>query len=594
MRLCGDGRRLVPTSVSVAVARQASGGLGPLDVVVVSGGARGVTAASVVELARRSRSRFALLGRTVPATDPDWAHGIAGDAALKKAALQAARDVGRTPSPRELAHEVAAVESRRELQSTLHAIREAGAEASYFALDVRDTAAVERALSEVRERFGPVTALVHGAGVICDRHLADASLEEFDRVFDTKVTGLRNLLGETAADPVRRLCLFSSLSAFSGNVGQGAYAMANEVLNRIAEAESERRGAACRVRSIGWGPWDSGMVNPALRAQFEDRGVPLITLERGAEALADEFDGAPGGPAELLILAGGGALHPTGLQGCLRASVALGAATHAWLADHAVAAAPVVPLALVLDWFARAVRWVAPACEAVRLHDLRVLRGIELAAFDVHPECFCIELEVEPAGLTTRLCDADGTVRYRAGAEIVPAGALAAQAPSPEALLPVPDDGSGKTLYEEVLFHGPRFQALASQVDLNSAGGRARIVGLRELDWPRQSWFTDPAAIDAGLQIAVVWDAGERGLRTLPMGVDEALVLRTGPLAGPADCVQDGHAHNASASRSDLVYRDADGRPFALLRGVRTFAVGPAADAEPPMEATDTLALTAK
>ena len=36
------------------------------------------------------------------------------------------------------------------------------------------------------------------------------------------------------------------------NPGQADYAMANEVLNKVAEAEAVRRGPGCPVKSIGW------------------------------------------------------------------------------------------------------------------------------------------------------------------------------------------------------------------------------------------------------------------------------------------------------------------------------------------------------
>ena len=48
--------------------------------------------------------------------------------------------------------------------------------------------------------------------------------------------------------------------------------MANEVLNKVAAAEARRRGRGCLVRAINWGPWDGGMVGPALKARFEERG----------------------------------------------------------------------------------------------------------------------------------------------------------------------------------------------------------------------------------------------------------------------------------------------------------------------------------
>ena len=84
--------------------------------------------------------------------------------------------------------------------------------------------------------------------------------------------------------------IFSSIAAIYGNRGQAAYAMANEVLNRVAQAEAQRRGASCIVRSIAWGPWKGGMVTPALEKHFAKMNVPLIGLEEGARAFAEKRD----------------------------------------------------------------------------------------------------------------------------------------------------------------------------------------------------------------------------------------------------------------------------------------------------------------
>ena len=87
-------------------------------------------------------------------------------------------------------------------------------------------------------------------------------------------------------------CLFSSVAARGGNSGQADYAMANEVLNKVAAAEARRR-TGCRVVAIGWGPWDGGMVTPALRSHFQARGIALLGLAAGAEAFVRELARPP-------------------------------------------------------------------------------------------------------------------------------------------------------------------------------------------------------------------------------------------------------------------------------------------------------------
>ncbi|MEC8424511.1 MAG: phosphopantetheine-binding protein, partial [Myxococcota bacterium] len=112
--------------------------LDPGDVVVVSGGARGVTAATVVGLARDTGARFVLLGRTALAAEPPAARGAETDADLKRALMLAARAAGETPNPRALGREVKAILAGREIRATLAAVEAAGGTARYVSVDVTD------------------------------------------------------------------------------------------------------------------------------------------------------------------------------------------------------------------------------------------------------------------------------------------------------------------------------------------------------------------------------------------------------------------------------------------------------------------------
>ena len=71
----GDGRRVVLRSVEAPV-QSARLRLSDGDVVVASGGARGVTAATLIALASCARLRFVLLGRTTQAAEPAECAGI--------------------------------------------------------------------------------------------------------------------------------------------------------------------------------------------------------------------------------------------------------------------------------------------------------------------------------------------------------------------------------------------------------------------------------------------------------------------------------------------------------------------------------------
>ena len=173
-----------------------------------------------------------------------------------------------------------------QIRSTCNALQEAGSEVEYYSCDVTDEDATASALRAVRAKWGPITGFVHAAGVIADKRLSEKTAEDFRRVFGTKINGLRSLLAATQDDPLSLICLFSSVAARAGNAGQADYAMANEVLNRVAQAEAkQRRDSGCVVKSIGWGPWESGMVTPSLRAKVPRVGRPADFSGSGGKEL---------------------------------------------------------------------------------------------------------------------------------------------------------------------------------------------------------------------------------------------------------------------------------------------------------------------
>ena len=288
--LRAEGRRTTLAEIDLPLAGPNDfGHLGSDCTLVVSGGARGVTAACLLALARTTTLRLLLLGRTPlgEATPEFAAHG--DEASLKAALLADARARGETMVPRLLAQRAGAILADREVRGTLAAFAALGCDAMYRDVDITDAAAVAVAVGEARARWGRIDGIVHGAGTLADKRVADKTPEQFDRVVATKLLGLQALLAATQDDTLRLVCLFSSVAARYGNPGQADYALANEVLNQVARAEAVRRGPDCLVRSLGWGPWDGGMVTPALAREFGRRGVPIIGLEQGAAAFVAEI-----------------------------------------------------------------------------------------------------------------------------------------------------------------------------------------------------------------------------------------------------------------------------------------------------------------
>jgi len=560
--LRADGTRWALADSELAPAPAPEAPLTPGSVLVVSGGARGVTAAALLSLASAGRPRMLLIGRTALADEPEFLAAARDQPALTRALAERAQS---DDSPAELAAQARTILARREVRATLAGLERAGATVRYAALDITDGEALRRELARVREEWGPITGLVHGAGVLADKRIADKTDDQFDRVYATKVAGLRTLLDGCASDPLELLCVFSSVAARYGNPGQCDYAMANEVLNQVACAEGQRR-PSCRVRALGWGPWEAGMVTASHAAHFTSLGVPLIPLAAGARAFVAEL-GTAGDTAHVLLAAAGEADGDLLAPGPSRVGVeaAVNARTHGFLTDHAPAGVPVLPLAMAVEWFAAAGLSRHPGRPA-SLSDIRVLNRIELPDLAGRGHRFVVEgtdAAGDPGALDLRLTSAAGAAHYRA--RLVAPNA-------PPQLWATPDtvgEPFTEPIYEAaVLFHGPDFRVLRRVEDLSRHGAEARVVGVRAMGWPGGPWWTDPAAIDGALQAAVLWAGHATGAATLPMGMDALRVHRAGPAPGTLRCLVRATSIAADQTRCDVALLDEDGEVRTELLGV--------------------------
>jgi len=119
-----------------------------------------------------------------------------------------------------------------------------------------------------------------------------------------------------------------------------------------------------------------------------------------------------------------------------------------------------------------------------------------------------------------------------------------------------------------VLFHGPAFQAIRSVKGISASGAAALVSGARELGWPGGPWKTDPALVDAGLQLALLWAEQVLGGASLPMSIGRFQVLRPGLSDGHARCVVLAREVHESRAVCDIGLLGADGEPVAELIGV--------------------------
>ena len=496
-------------------------------VVLLTGGARGITAEVAIALAQRHRPTLLLVGRTPLEAEPAEIAALRDPADLRRAMIDARKQAGVELTPALVEADCMRILRAREVRTNLERIRAAGARVEYLPCDVQDQEALAVLIDDVYERYGRIDGVIHGAGVIEDRLVADKRRDSLTRVIETKATSARTLATKLRPEQLRFLVLFSSVSGRFGNRGQADYAAASEVLGKLAQ-ELDRRWEA-RVVSIDWGPWrGAGMVSPALEQEFNRRGVVLIAPEVGCRRLMDELALGQKGEVEVVIGASAGLSDTPQAAAAQMPLLATGHVSAApeggielvrelslvhdrYLDHHRVDGKAVFPFAAAMELMSECAV-VAAGARLEGLQQIRLLKGIVVG----DGERVAIRATATPRAqggeVEIVLGSSDGSrPHYRSIARVTDEPAERLVSPEGPAELPglAPFPMSVEAAYRDLLFHGPLFQGITAVNGMDERGSSAVLMpstpascvaGVSGL-----AWLLDPVLIDSALQVQVVW-----------------------------------------------------------------------------------------
>nr|BFE29983.1 type I polyketide synthase [Actinomadura rugatobispora] len=188
--------------------------------------------------------------------------------------------------PRRTWDEAGGRERWREPVAAVRRLERRGVAVRVAPLDVADPAALARLLSDLdREGHPPIRGVVHAAGVLADRMLADTGAADLEAVLRAKAVGASVLHRAFPPGTLDFFVLFSSAAALAGVPGQGTYAAANAYLDALAHL---RRNRGCTATSIDWGVWEGlGFARPkAARLVVDELRSAGLRPLRPEEAFA--------------------------------------------------------------------------------------------------------------------------------------------------------------------------------------------------------------------------------------------------------------------------------------------------------------------
>uniref|UniRef100_UPI00356999F4 SDR family NAD(P)-dependent oxidoreductase n=1 Tax=Shewanella putrefaciens TaxID=24 RepID=UPI00356999F4 len=605
-----------------ADTRHSAANLTSADKILVTGGAKGVTFECALSLAKRSKAHFILAGRSSQQAIPAWAQGK-NNSELKAAAIAHIQSlnkqgIGEKPTPKQVDALVWPVQSSLEIAAALEAFTAVGASAEYLSLDVNNPDAIASTIVPITE-LSPITGIIHGAGVLADKHIQDKTLDELARVYGTKVTGISNLLAALDLDKLKLIALFSSAAGFYGNTGQSDYAMSNDILNKAALQLAQQLPNA-KVMSFDWGPWDGGMVNPALKKMFMDRGVYVIPLKAGAELFASQLLSNTG--AQLLVgtdmqgtvpsdeqsTQGSNlkkpeadlttdASDPHALPKAVKLKRTLDPKAMIFIEDHCINGNPVLPTVCAIQWMREAAFDVLK--QPVKVQSYKLLKGIifDTAVLQngvLESEApITLELELAPIALTDKaakdsdeclsgqfnvLISFEGRPQYQAilvvddAVDDAASDNLAtnskATAFDAHSLAGLSVITTASNLYSDgTLFHGPRLQGIESVLKFDDASLIAKVslphIALADCGsfvpnlTPKGSQVF---AEDLLLQAMLVWARLKYGAASLPSSIGEFISHAPFAFGDKGHLVLEVVKHSGRALEANITLYHQDGR----------------------------------
>lgn len=240
------------------------------DVVLVTGGAKGITTECAYELARKSGASFVLVGSSPESETESSGSGSTVSAALER-------------------------------------FRQAGVRCSYHQCDLRDTSQVRSLVGAVRREFGSIDIVVHGAGLNMPRAVDRPTAEEVFKEIGPKVAGALNLFEALSDTPPKMFVALTSIIGITGMPGNAWYAYANQALDRSLAQFRESHPSVDAV-AIAYGLWAEVGMGERLGSvgRLAKLGVGAIPVKEGASRFLGLLANDPGVRETIVTAPAGG------------------------------------------------------------------------------------------------------------------------------------------------------------------------------------------------------------------------------------------------------------------------------------------------
>ncbi len=225
-----------------------------LDIILVTGGARGITASCALRVAMATGAQVVLVGRS---PHPDSALGS---------------------------------EVSQEITGLLKKYRDMGLVAHYYSCDIADPEAVTVLIDNINQELGTITGVIHGAGLNIPRLASQTKMDNVMAEIAPKVIGMMNLLEKLQDAPPQLIIGLTSIIGITGMAGNAWYGFSNEALDLLLR-NYQINNPQTQTQSVAYSIWrDEGMgARLGSVDGLSKKGIFAIPSEEGVARFAHIF-----------------------------------------------------------------------------------------------------------------------------------------------------------------------------------------------------------------------------------------------------------------------------------------------------------------
>ncbi|MCA9077838.1 MAG: SDR family NAD(P)-dependent oxidoreductase [Planctomycetaceae bacterium] len=521
---------------------------------ILTGGGRGITALTGMELAQRHNLKLHLIG-TAPPPDVDEQTRLAAitdRGALRRKVMQESMSRGQN-----------GVEAWRDMEKaveiaiTLADCRQRGIQATYHSCNVADLDQLTQVVARIREQDGPIRGVIHGAGAGQDSRFDRKRPDKVEKCLKAKIDGALAVMEATRHEPLEWFVAFGSISGRFGANGHTDYSLANDMMAKIVDRYRVERPEVTSL-TFHWHAWgDVGMaMKPEAKLALEMIDLEFMPAIEGVAHFLNEFKNG-GDEPEVLITDYNyiRKFFPTDratpncesheqfplLQGASNTSpyvVTLDPEQDKFLAQHRVGGLPTLPFVVALELLAEGARRLTNAESVIECRNVRARQALKCMTSDA----IAVQIAAESVGERKTICKLQADVRRRDGRLVEEARTYfegefttgrhpetrRIQRPQVSHLdwypIEYPDQIDGP------IYHGPEFRSLVRvAIDADIAYGfigACAPVQMFGADRPSEGWTLTADVMDACLYTAAVFAWRQTQKASLPVSFDRIQFAR--------------------------------------------------------------------